>query len=70
MTITEMQNSTKEFLNPEDIAEVLGCHPYSINRQAKSDNTKLGFTVSLIGTRVRIPRRAFLKWMGYDEKEK
>ena len=67
MTVMEIKNSTKDFLKPEDVAEVLGCHPYSINLQAKDDITKLGFPASLIGTRVRIPRLAFLNWMGIKE---
>ena len=69
MTLSEIQESTKEFLTPKDIAEVIGCHPYSINVQARQDITKLGFPASLIGTRLRIPRKAFLNWMN-TEKEK
>ena len=65
MTLQEIRESDKTFLFPEDIAEVLGCKPYSINLQAKDDPTKLGFAVTLIGTRVRIPRDAFIHWMQY-----
>lgn len=62
MTIDEIRKSGKPILTPSDIAPILGCHPYSINVQAKADPSKLGFPVSLIGTRVKIPRAAFLKW--------
>lgn len=62
MTIEEIRNSDKETLVPRDIAEVLGVNPYSINCQAKEDISKLGFHASLIGTRVIIPRAAFVAW--------
>jgi len=62
MTIPEIRESNKQMLVPTDVAEVLGVHPYSINCQAKSDISKLGFPASLIGTRVLIPREGFISW--------
>ena len=63
MTRAEIEASELEFLTPEQAAEVIGCKPYAINVQAKDDPAKLGFPVCVMGTRVRIPRRAFLKWL-------
>ena len=65
MTLDEIRGTTKDMLTPGDVAEVLGCDPYRINVQAKQDAKKLGFPVSIMGTRVRIPRLAFLRWMQY-----
>lgn len=65
MTFQEIQASDKDFLTPEDVREVVGCMPYSINIQAKEDASKLGFPVMMVGTRVKIPRLAFLHWMQY-----
>jgi hypothetical protein len=62
MTISEIRASDKLMLTPSDVAPVLGCHPYAINVQVKDDASKLGFPVSLIGTRVKIPREGFLRW--------
>ena len=59
--------SEKEMLAPADVAPVLGCHPYAINVAAKSDPGRLGFPICKIGNRVKIPRRAFLRWAGYEE---
>ena len=59
--------SGKEMLTPADVAPVLGCNPYSINVMAKADPARLGFPVCVIGNRVKIPRRAFLRWAGYEE---
>jgi len=65
MTYQDMVTSQEAFLTPEDVAEVLGCKPYSINAQAQADPAKLGFPVCVTGTRVRIPRMGFLHWMQY-----
>lgn len=65
MTIQEIAESKKTFLYPADVAEVLGCKPYSINCQAKADPDRLGFAVCIMGDTVRIPRMAFLHWLHY-----
>lgn len=65
MTLEQIRNSNEYMLTPEDVREIIGCGPYSINIQAKNDPSKLGFPVCLIGTRVRIPRLGFLHWMEY-----
>lgn len=65
MTYEEMLKSDKAFLLTEDVAELLGCKPYSINVQAQQDPAKLGFPVCVTGSRVRIPRLGFLHWMTY-----
>lgn len=65
MTFQQIRESDKNFLVPEDVAEVLGCKPYSINTQAKADPGRLGFPVCLMGSCVRIPRLAFIHWMQY-----
>lgn len=67
MTMQEIKNSTKDCLIPSDIAEVLGCDKYSINVQVKEDKkngvNSFPFPTILIGTRVKIPRLAFIKAM-------
>ena len=59
--------SDVEMLSPADVAPVLGCNPYTINVMAKYDPARLGFPVCMTGNRVKIPRRAFLRWLGYEE---
>ena len=65
MTFQQIRESEKNFLTPADVAEVLGCKPYSINCQVKADAGKLGFPVCMMGDTVRIPRLAFIHWMQY-----
>lgn len=65
MTIDEMRQSEKLFLTPAQVAPVIGVKAYSINLQAQEDPSKLGFSVCVMGTRVYIPRLAFLNWIQY-----
>ncbi len=67
MTFDEIERSDKECLIPTDIAPILGCSAYHINIQARDDREKgknsFPFPVILIGSRVKIPRRAFVEVM-------
>ena len=65
MTFSEIEQSEKDFLTPSDVAPVIGCMAYSLNVQAKEDIGKLGFPAALIGTRLLIPRLAFIRWVRY-----
>ena len=71
MNIEEIKKSEKAFLVPKDVAEVIGCDPYTINIQAKEDKrngvNSFPFPVLLMGSRVRIPRKPFLKAIGEEE---
>ena len=67
--LARIAGSEKEMLSPADVAPVLGCNPYAINVMAKADPARLGFPVCMIGNRVKIPRRAFLRWAGYENEE-
>ena len=62
MTIKEIKESNKTMLTPADIAPVLNCDPNVIRRQAKEDIRQLGFPASKLGTRIKIPRQAFINW--------
>lgn len=65
MTIAEIRQSKKTVLTPEDVCEVLSCRRHNINLQAQNDPSKLGFPVIVMGSRVKIPREAFLRfWDG------
>ena len=54
--------SDKEILTPADIAPILNCDPNVIRKQAKEDIRQLGFSASKIGSRIKIPRQAFIDW--------
>lgn len=67
MTIQDIINMDKNILTPADVAPLLGCNPGMIRWQAKNDPSKLGFPVSRIGTRTKIPRLAFIAWFEGSE---
>lgn len=62
MTIEDIKKMDKEILTPGDIAPVLGCDPNRIRWQAKQDIKQLGFPASKLGSRIKIPRQAFINW--------
>lgn len=62
MTIEDIKKMDKDILTPADVAPILRCDPNVIREQARQDIKQLGFTASKIGTRVKIPRLAFIKW--------
>ena len=63
MTIEQIEASEKEMLTCTDVAEVLQASPYTIHMQAEFRPDLLGFPVILLGRRVKIPRRPFLKFI-------
>lgn len=62
MTIEDIKNMDKEILTPGDVAPVLGCDPNVIRFQAKQDIKQLGFPACKVGSRIKIPRKAFIAW--------
>lgn len=72
MTLEEIKKSEKDVLSPADICGVLGVDKYSINVAVKEDKKQginsFPFPTILIGSRVKIPRIAFIKAMEGDIK--
>lgn len=67
MTVSEILNSNKSVLTAAEVAEVLETDPALIRFSAKNSPDKLGFNVSVIGTRTKIPRKPFLRFIiGYS----
>lgn len=64
MTVEELMNSDKLLLTPEEASIVLGSTPQTI-RMAAHDGT-LGFPVSIMGSRVKIPRIPLLRFLGLE----
>lgn len=62
MTIEDIKKMSKNVLTPGDVAPVLGCDPNVLRHQAKTDIRQLGFPACKVGSRVKIPREAFILW--------
>lgn len=69
MTIKEMMHSTKPWLTPAEVAEVLVCDPHSIRVMAATKPEQLGFPIIRIGRETKIPRIPFLRHLGYEPEE-
>lgn len=61
-TLEEIELSTAEMLTPTDIAPIFPANPQSIRVQARDKPELLGFPVICIGSRVYIPKQAFLRF--------
>lgn len=74
MTLDQIKASDKDMLIPADICGILGVSQYTINLQVKHDKehgiNSFPFPTILLGTRVKIPRIAFIRAMeGISYKE-
>jgi len=67
-TLAEIEAVPGEILLCKDVARVLCSNPSTIREQAKKAPEKLRFPVIVVGERVKIPKRPFLKFMNGDEK--
>ena len=70
LTLDDIAAMTKIYLVPREVAQVIGCHPYTISVMARDPATVglLGFPVIRTGTRTKIPRERFLDFMGYKKE--
>lgn len=59
-TMEEIRNSDADILRPQDVASVLHCTPYAVNLMVKEG--KNVFPAVKIGSRIKIPRPAFIAW--------
>ena len=63
LTVAELKAIDREYLLPREVAEVIGTDPQSVRVWARQRPEGLGFPVCVIGSRVKIPKAGFLKWM-------
>lgn len=64
MALEEIKGCNQPFLTAADIAPVLDCDPQAIRDTAQHNPERLGFPVTVLGTRTKIPRKAFLRFLG------
>lgn len=63
MTPAPISDAQAHFLLPREAARFLHCDPQLLRQQAHQDPYSLGFPVTVIGRRVRIPRAAFMRYI-------
>ena len=70
LTLKEIAEMDVAVLVPTQVAHLLGCNSYSLTKMAETPTgrQKLGFPITRIGTRTKIPRIPFLHFMGWTGK--
>lgn len=63
MTLQDLKMLDKEIITPAVAAQVIGCDPQYIRVAARQCPKNLGFPVIVMGTKTRIPRLAFIKFL-------
>ena len=63
MTLTEIMELDREYLLPREVAEIMGCDAQDVRVAARQRPDLLGFPVCIVGSRVKVPKRAFVAWM-------
>ena len=62
-TLAEIEAIPCEVLTCQQVSRVLCAGAYYLHEHAMKDPSKLGFPVIVHGTRVKIPRLAFIAYM-------
>ena len=63
MTLEEIEALPQNMLTPAIVSTYIECNPNMLRWQAHNEPEKLGFLVTVVGTRVKIPKQAFVKTM-------
>lgn len=66
-TLEEIAKIPREILTCQDVSYVLGASPATIHIQAMERPELLGFPTVRVKSRVKIPKRPFLEFMGWEE---
>ena len=61
--LEELEAMTDEILTCQQVAIVLKASPATIHKQAVECPERLGFPVIVMGSRVKIPRKAFIAFL-------
>ena len=62
-TLAELEALPGEVLTCQQIAPILGANPATIHGQAVDRPEKLGFPVIVMGSRVKIPKQPFVRFL-------
>lgn len=63
MTLQEIKALDRDVITPVQAAGVLGCDPHFIRLAARECPERLGFPVCVIGSRTKIPRVPFIRFV-------
>jgi len=64
MTLDDLKRVDRDWLLAREVAPLLGVDPHSVRIAARQAPERLGFPVCVIGSRVKIPKKPFIEFMG------
>lgn len=62
--VQEIIDNPRPYLVPADVGKVLNINPDTVMAQARAG--MIEFPVMISGSRVRLPKIPFLRWLGYE----
>lgn len=64
LTLQDLEALPGDFLRVQDVADHMRLNPQSLRLQSQTPagRAALGFPISRLGTRVRIPKQAYIRW--------
>lgn len=62
--LEQIRQQEEPMITPVLAAAVIGCNPHLIRVQAAKAPHMLGFPVMRVGNRTKIPKKAFLEFVG------
>jgi hypothetical protein len=66
LTLSDLKSQDTATITADTASKVLNCNPHYIRVAARQCPEKLGFPVIVYGSRVKIPRIPFIKFMEGD----
>lgn len=63
LTLDDLRKMDRATITPAIAGQVLGCDPYNINVAIRDDPEHVKFPWFKSGTRIKIPREGFIRWM-------
>lgn len=71
MKLHDIEKIDSEWLTPAQVAKYIKCDPNTIRAAARTRPELLGFPITIMGSRIKIPKQAFIKYcMGESTSEK
>lgn len=63
MTLAEIKALDRDVITPAQAAGILKCDPHYIRVAARQCPEQLGFPVTILGSRTKIPRIPFIRYI-------
>jgi len=63
MRVSDLESIDRDYLKVDEVCQILHARPETFRGQAHMDPARIGFPVIVVGSRVKIPKVPFIKFM-------